>query len=104
MLGLYKRGCCSPETLDETTSSTRNVDTMVRGALTTVALLAACGAAGAVPTAATAAPTFSFVEWVDEIIANPNGDHLTPEQAVAAFYASRPWGTSSRIQPARQHN
>ncbi|KAM7190806.1 hypothetical protein V8F20_009602 [Naviculisporaceae sp. PSN 640] len=31
---------------------------------------------------------FSFVNWVDSILENPKGDHLSPEEAVAAFYAS----------------
>lgn len=26
---------------------------------------------------------FSFVQWVEDIIANPDGDHLSPEEAVA---------------------
>ena len=98
----------SHESLGDTTSSRRNPYTMVRRAFTTVALLAACGAVGAIPTAAPVASNFSFVEWVDQIIADPEGDHLTPEQAVAAFYASRgsagPSGMSSLTQPALQHS
>lgn len=36
--------------------------------------------------AVTAAQTVtSFSEWVEGIIADPNGDHLSPEDAVAAF-------------------
>lgn len=34
------------------------------------------------------AETFSFAEWVEGIIANPDGDNLTPEEAVAAWEAS----------------
>jgi hypothetical protein len=64
---------------------------MVRAALTTVALLAVCRAVGAAPAAAAAVVTssFSFAEWVEQIIADPQGDHLTPEQAVAAFQAGQ---------------
>lgn len=61
---------------------------MVNSALVPLALLALSQAVGAIPTPETAAPSFSFVEWVDSIIANPNGDHLTPEEAVAAFHAA----------------
>jgi hypothetical protein len=41
-----------------------------------------------------AAPTegdsevFSFGKWIDGIIANPDGNNLTPEEAVAAWSAS----------------
>lgn len=33
--------------------------------------------------------TFSWESWVNDIIANPNGTHLSPEEAVAASEASR---------------
>jgi hypothetical protein len=65
---------------------------MVRAALTTLALLAVCHSAGAAPTTPETelvTSSFSFAEWVEGIIANPQGDHLTPEQAIAAFNASR---------------
>ena len=63
---------------------------MVHAALTTVALLAMSRAVGAVPTVAnTITSNFSFADWVDGIIADPDGDHLTPAQAVAAFHAGR---------------
>jgi hypothetical protein len=48
-----------------------------------------------------AAPTevesevFSFGKWIDDIIDNPDGDHLSPEEAVAAWSAS-----SSGTSPA----
>ncbi|KAK3990705.1 hypothetical protein QBC44DRAFT_393990 [Cladorrhinum sp. PSN332] len=59
---------------------------MVNFALPTLALLALTPVIGAVavqPRAeeATQAEPFSFVKWVDEIAANPNGTHLSPEQA-----------------------
>ena len=31
---------------------------------------------------------FSFGKWIDDIIDNPDGNHLTPEEAVAAWSAS----------------
>ena len=31
---------------------------------------------------------FSFGKWIDGIIANPDGNNLTPEEAVAAWSAS----------------
>ena len=61
---------------------------MVNSVFAAVAVLALSQAVGAIPTANTVEPRFSFVEWVDSIIANPDGDHLTPEEAVAAFHAA----------------
>lgn len=31
---------------------------------------------------------FSFATWIEGIIENPDGDHLTPDEAVAAWTAS----------------
>jgi hypothetical protein len=44
----------------------------------------------AVPTASTTgvSSTFSFSNWVESIIANPDGDNLSPEQVVEAWQAS----------------
>jgi hypothetical protein len=61
---------------------------MVNTAVAALALLAVGQAVGAVPTAGALPPTFSFVDWVDQIIADPDGDHLSPEEAVVAFYAA----------------
>ncbi|KAK4033336.1 hypothetical protein C8A01DRAFT_50050 [Parachaetomium inaequale] len=68
---------------------------MVRSAFTALALLAVCHAVGAAPTAEVVTPSFSFADWVEGIIANPQGDHLTPEQAIEAFNASRNSTSSS---------
>lgn len=64
---------------------------MVRVTLTTVALLAVCRAVGAAPSAVDSTVVssgFSFAEWVDQIITNPD-KALTPEQAMEAFNAAR---------------
>ncbi|KAF3801383.1 hypothetical protein GCG54_00005539 [Colletotrichum gloeosporioides] len=62
---------------------------MVNFALSAVATLAALAPlAAAAPTASAAPEVFSFVKWVDGIIANPHGDNLTPEEAVEAYYKS----------------
>ncbi|KAK1704840.1 hypothetical protein BDP67DRAFT_548905 [Colletotrichum lupini] len=63
---------------------------MVNVALSTLAVLAAAPFIGAVPTAtqSDAAEVFSFAKWVDGIIANPEGDNLTPSQAVEAWRES----------------
>lgn len=44
--------------------------------------LALSALVAAVPTTSSTTP-FSFVQWVEDIIANPDGDHLSPEEAVA---------------------
>lgn len=54
----------------------------------TLSLVAVCQSA--------AAPRFSFASWVEDIIANPDGNHLSAEEAIAAFYASAPSGGTSR--------
>ncbi|KAI8237879.1 hypothetical protein K4K54_009225 [Colletotrichum sp. SAR 10_86] len=62
---------------------------MVNFVLGAVATLAAVAPLAAAAPAATPAPEiFSFVKWVDGIIANPHGDNLTPEEAVEAYYKS----------------
>ncbi|KAF4777954.1 hypothetical protein HER10_EVM0010672 [Colletotrichum scovillei] len=63
---------------------------MVNVALSTLAVLAAAPFIGAIPTAtqSDAAEVFSFAKWVDGIIANPEGDNLTPSQAVEAWRES----------------
>lgn len=62
---------------------------MVHFSLPTLALIALATSVAAIPTASTtAAAPFTFAQWVEDIIANPDGDHLTPEQAVAAKNAA----------------
>ncbi|KAK3385356.1 hypothetical protein B0H63DRAFT_543672 [Podospora didyma] len=59
---------------------------MVGSTLFTLALLALSHAVNAAPTAEvteSVTSTFSFRNWVEGIIANPNGNNLTPEEAVA---------------------
>lgn len=58
------------------------LSSLVSIATTTLALSAGINAA-ATPNA------FSWESWVNDIIANPNGTHLSPEEAVAASEASR---------------
>ncbi len=54
---------------------------MVRPALP-LAVLATAASAAAVP-AVTSGTTFSFAQWVEDIIANPD-TALTPDEAIAA--------------------
>ncbi|KAK1689301.1 hypothetical protein BDP55DRAFT_765601 [Colletotrichum godetiae] len=63
---------------------------MVNVALSALAILVAAPYIGAVPTAAQsdAVEVFSFAKWVDGIIANPEGDNLTPSEAVEAWRES----------------
>ena len=62
---------------------------MVQYAFPVLALLTLSTSVAAIPTASTTSATpFTFVQWIEDIIANPNGDHLTPEQAVAAKNAA----------------
>ncbi|KAK1980103.1 hypothetical protein LZ30DRAFT_782986 [Colletotrichum cereale] len=63
---------------------------MVNFALPALAALALAQLTGAAPTAtqSNAVEVFSFSKWVDAIIANPDGDNLTPEEAVEAWHAS----------------
>ena len=60
-----------------------------------VRLIFALGLAGCISYAIAAPPTlpqhadgqvkgFSFEEWVNGIIADPEGDHLSPEEAIKA--------------------
>ena len=64
---------------------------MVHLALPAVAVLALTPMIGAVAVPATNEPQtemFSWYKWIDAKIKNPEGDHLTPDQAVAAWEAS----------------
>lgn len=56
-------------------------------------------AAMAVPT--TSEKPFSFAEWVEGMIANPNDQHLTAEEAIAAWYTSAP--LRNAVDLARPH-
>ncbi|ORY13955.1 hypothetical protein BCR34DRAFT_613085 [Clohesyomyces aquaticus] len=63
---------------------------MVKLFLPTFAALALTVSVAAVPTAsnAAAAAPFTFSQWIEDIIANPDGQHLSPEEAVAAKNAA----------------
>lgn len=62
---------------------------MVKVALYTLAVLSLSACVAARPDAkTTAAVPFTFVQWVEDIIADPHGDHLSPEEAVAAKNAA----------------
>ncbi|KAJ3957185.1 hypothetical protein N0V92_006260 [Colletotrichum tropicale] len=62
---------------------------MVSFTLPALATLALAALTTAAPTTQTdSVEVFSFSKWVDGIIANPDGDNLTPEQAVEAWHAS----------------
>jgi hypothetical protein len=62
---------------------------MVRTGEVFLVMLAACHAVTAAPSKEIVTSSFSFLDWVDRIIADPNGEHLSPEEAVAAFWAGR---------------
>jgi hypothetical protein len=72
---------------------TTTADAMVNFASAALAILALTPVIGAValPDTTVAASSageverFSFVKWVDDMIANPNGTHLSPEQAYEAW-------------------
>lgn len=49
-------------------------------------ILALSATAAAAPT--TTSTDFTFAQWIEDIIANPQGDHLSPEEAVAAKNAA----------------
>ena len=77
---------------------------MVAPTLFALALLAVSHAVEAAPTAEVAGSitsTFSFQDWVEGIIANPNGNNLTPAEAVETFYASANATTTSASTKAR---
>jgi hypothetical protein len=66
---------------------------MVNFAPATLAVLALTPVIGALAVPDTSVGTrsadeierFSFVKWVDDMIANPGGTHLSPEQAYEAW-------------------
>lgn len=60
---------------------------MVNFAPHALAALALSALVAAIPTTTSPVP-FTFVQWVEDILANPEGDHLSPEEAVAAKNAS----------------
>ncbi len=50
-----------------------------------LALLSVAGAVAIEPQAKPRAAAFvSFEQWVEDIIANPDGEHLSPDEALAA--------------------
>jgi hypothetical protein len=51
------------------------------------ALLALSTSVAAAPSAPTS-NEFTFAQWIEDIIADPTGDHLSPEEAVAAKNAA----------------
>ncbi|KAK1965919.1 hypothetical protein LY78DRAFT_79406 [Colletotrichum sublineola] len=63
---------------------------MVNFALPALAALALAQLTGATPVAtqSSAVEVFSFSKWVGGIIANPDGDNLTPDEAVEAWHES----------------
>ncbi|KAF6788740.1 hypothetical protein CSOJ01_14953 [Colletotrichum sojae] len=62
---------------------------MVNFALPALAVLALAQLTDAAPTQKEeTVELFSFGKWVDGIIANPDGDNLTPEEAIEAWKAS----------------
>ncbi|KAL1852478.1 hypothetical protein Daus18300_012159 [Diaporthe australafricana] len=69
---------------------------MVNFAAHALAALAFTALVAAVPTTTSTAP-FTFVQWVEDIIANPDGDHLSPEEAVAAKNAAVAAGPIKRV-------
>lgn len=58
---------------------------MVQIGLPALAFLATISMVAAAPAETKA---FTFSQWIEDIIANPDGDHLSPEQAVAAKLAA----------------
>jgi hypothetical protein len=62
---------------------------MVNYSLPILSLIALSASVAAIPTTGTtSAVTFTFAQWIEDIIANPDGNHLSPEEAVAAKNAA----------------
>lgn len=62
---------------------------MVNLALHTLAVMSLSALVMARPDAkGTTAGPFTFAQWIEDIIADPHGDHLSPEEAVAAKNAA----------------
>ncbi|KAH7138698.1 hypothetical protein B0J11DRAFT_500900 [Dendryphion nanum] len=62
---------------------------MVRFSIVALSLLAMCISVTAIPSLSTSSTApFTFAQWIEDIITNPDGDHLTPEEAVAAKNAA----------------
>lgn len=53
-----------------------------------LAIVAMAGATAASPTSLAPREIFSFSNWVESIIVDPQGSHLTPAEAVTAWEAS----------------
>lgn len=56
---------------------------MLYSSLVLSALVALSTSVAAAPSAPTSTE-FTFAQWIEDIIADPTGDHLSPEEAVAA--------------------
>ena len=83
--------CCSPNL----NSTLHHPVIMVKLAFSLVALATAASAV-AVP-AATSGTTFSFSQWVEDIIANPD-TALTPDEAIAAAKAAAGVGSLGGLE------
>ncbi|KAH8699359.1 hypothetical protein GQ44DRAFT_832157 [Phaeosphaeriaceae sp. PMI808] len=76
---------------------------MVKFFLPTFAGLALTASVAAVPASnAAAAVSFTFSQWIEDIIANPDGEHLSPEEAVTAKNAAE--GALSPANPLLKRN
>jgi hypothetical protein len=81
---------------------------MVNFAVPTLAVLALTPVIGAVAVPNTdlevrsegEVERFSFAKWVDDIIAKPNGTHLSPEQAYEAWQTT----VANATEPCRHTN
>lgn len=60
---------------------------MVNISISTLALYLAASVA-AIPQGLSTRSEFTISQWVEDIISNPSGTHLSPEEAVAAKHAS----------------
>lgn len=58
---------------------------MARLILSVLATLGAASVVAALPQKVDQAVPFSFENWVEDIISNPNGDYMSPEEAVKAW-------------------
>ena len=71
---------------------------MVKIVLFGFALLGLVSIIGAAPSKADISANFTFEKWVESIIADPNGDNLTPEEAVAAWNRTQATVGHRRLQ------
>jgi hypothetical protein len=71
---------------------------MVKSVLFGFALLSLISAIGAAPSKADISANFTFEKWVESIIVDPNGDVLTPDEAVAAWNRTQATTSHRRLQ------